>query len=990
MPTEKNIFLKLDTDSSPLRLPAGAASDMVNVRVTETACYNVKGTTLRLPAPVVGLTNFTCQGVYEDKPGNSLIFWLSGGTTRRIYRYYPDTDTSELVLEWTGFNDLPVKGSAMVDNILTWTNGTDEIRQINVTRKSLYDGIKANDPYFANLLKRPPGLLLSVVALSGYSVTDIYQFSYRYVYVDNEKSVFAPFTKAFPYTSVSISVSTTEQIPGTATAVEFGYRRNGSKEVYIFRRDTPPAAAASFTFENPTVLEVVNEADATRLFDAVPLKADTLTIARNRVFVGAYTEGYNYFDTLSLALTPTTVAAGSVTAGSHVWKANSEYQFGVVPMDWAHRTFGVITKPEWVLKTGDFFTNGFNGVVTNLQAVLSGTLPSWVKYYQLVRTRNLTADYFIQSYGYLVHFLGIYEGQEVYGQLFPAAFPPQRTFIEISGLTKRDIGYTYEKGDLVNIRFYDFTTSAYRSFNGVVVLGMQGSMLEIAPPVNLFSYYNTPQNAQEGLIFEIYRPHQRVEHEVFYAVGHHHRRPDGQVPGEALPITFNVRGDAYHKGNTQFNDGRYREYKLWDGSNTQAYSYTIQPTQPPIYPFIQGMNPSDKYYSEWTDDTSKAYLHLPGAMQVYKKNSERFSNKYLSGTRLNGLNTFEALNEKDLPLENGAIRKLVLASNTQSEGSVLLAIMQHETETQYLGETQWRDTQGQTTTAISNSVIGSTTTLRGGYGTRNPESVVQEGGRVFWWDVTKGEPVRYAADGLTPLATVSGMRTFFRELAQSQRALSKQPANNPAAQNYQVTGGYDPLNQEYLMSFPLVVDYLAGAGPIMGGFTIAYNERLKAFTSRYNFTPEVFARHHTRMFSIKQGAIWEHHVNPVCNNFYGEQFSSAIRFISNQEPHLVKVWTAVAIEGQTVWVPKELKNEMGQRSEMLAAWFQLKEGVFYGAFRRNNSGKTGDAAVIALQNGASLRSNYLDILLENDSTQPTRLDAVNVMYIASGGHTLIQ
>src|SRR5690606_25753512 len=121
--------------------------------------------------------------------------------------------------------------------------------------------------------------------------------------------------------------------------------------------------------------------------------------------------------------------------------------------------------------------------------------------------------------------------------------------------------------------------------------------------------------------------------------------------------------------------------------------------------------------------------------KIHKPTYVRFSNKYLPGTQVNGISSFEGLNEKDLPQENGPINSLVLASNAQAEGTVLLALMQNETESQYLNEAQWRDTQGRTTSAISDAVIGATNTLRGGYGTVNPESVIHQDGRVYFWDM---------------------------------------------------------------------------------------------------------------------------------------------------------------------------------------------------------------------------------------------------------------
>jgi hypothetical protein len=87
-------------------------------------------------------------------------------------------------------------------------------------------------------------------------------------------------------------------------------------------------------------------------------------------------------------------------------------------------------------------------------------------------------------------------------------------------------------------------------------------------------------------------------------------------------------------------------------------------------------------------------------------------------------------------------------------------------------------------------------------------------------------------------------------------------------------------------------------------------------------------------------------------------------------------------------------NEKGQGSLMKANWFENREGIFYGAIRRDKN-STGfksytdpvEKEVRAINNGQPMRSQYLEIEIENNSPSIIRLDAASVEFIPSSGHT---
>lgn len=956
-------------------------------------------------------------GTYEDLQHDEVIYFVySDSAIHRIMRYKVGDARTTLVLEWEGLDfqeEEKITGIGVVDDLLFWTDGRNELRQINMTRRALYDTLKDTDPHFANLIKRPPLIAPVADKVTTASTTspnhihdDTYQFTYRYVYPDEEKSVFAPFSTVVPFeyqganadTRQKISVGLpvgTPPVNGLVKQIEFAVKRGSLNGLYIIKRfpiSENPNALYLFDFDNSYVGEIVADDEASRLFDNIPVTSKALTVARNRVFVGNYAEGYDNMGTADISLA---LVMNSREYGRRLWKSNSNVRFGVAYYDYAGRTMGVISKPEWGITFPDFNPHDTTNVPTAVTVTLEMEKPAWATSWQLVRSENLKYSFYLQGYGIPIYRQDIHNTtldlqfiSNIGGGLGPT--PDYATvkelFIDIYSLADRSVGYTFEQGDMVNITFGQTDNqgniSPKKLFN-IPILGQEGSLLKIPVTTNILTFYHH----YHGLVYEIFRTHKQENADKFYETGQ-----GGIFSSNTQTEVITITGDSWLTENTLKNPMTRSSFELPEQSGRIDYEDEDIIV---YFPFLEAMSPWDRYYAKWAVSLGRPNAILPPnlAKRVYKPNFERFSNKYLSGTQVNGLNSFEAFNEKELPRENGPIQFLQLASNTQSEGSVLVAGMQNEAESQYLGEVQFRDTQGQTTVAISDQVIGSTNTLRGGFGTINPESRAYHNGRIYWWDATKAEVVRYSVDGLTPLATQHNMREFFREVSRRQLALGNR---------VKVYGGYYPEREEYVLTFGEVRDFISPHLPggvsiltvpieeqvVFESFTIAFSERIQGFSTFYSFKPEYYAKSNTRFISFLEGKLYVHGgANAIPNNFYGVQYTSQVRAVYNQNPDLVKVWQGTMVEAQQQWVAKEITNEKEQESRISPLWYENREGVHYAPIKRNVNSKGFTDEVRALHNGDVMRSQWLEVLFENNSLQRTRLDAIALSYIESLGHT---
>ena len=93
------------------------------------------------------------------------------------------------------------------------------------------------------------------------------------------------------------------------------------------------------------------------------------------------------------------------------------------------------------------------------------------------------------------------------------------------------------------------------------------------------------------------------------------------------------------------------------------------------------------------------------------------------------------------------------------------------------------------------------------------------------------------------------------------------------------------------------------------GKTIAFSHKGGFWKTRYSYTPTCYAAIDNVMITNNTDVagsnklFWEHEVNSLHNNFYGEAFSSSLTIVSNQDPSAVKIFKALSLESNSnTWV----------------------------------------------------------------------------------------
>lgn len=118
--------------------------------------------------------------------------------------------------------------------------------------------------------------------------------------------------------------------------------------------------------------------------------------------------------------------------------------------------------------------------------------------------------------------------------------------------------------------------------------------------------------------------------------------------------------------------------------------------------------------------------------------------------------------------------------------------------------------------------------------------------------------------------------------------------------------------------------------------TITFDEEVKGWTSFFSFVPEFMTGLNGKFFSFSNGEVFQHNSKNVPrNNFYGEQFTSKVGVLVNENPSTEKVFKTLMLEGNKTWKAL-LKTNLSEGS-IYRPEYDKKQSRFF-AYMRGNEG----------------------------------------------------
>jgi hypothetical protein len=391
-------------------------------------------------------------GVYADLESRNVFFAMYNSEGNHgLYRINGATNVVQTILSYQFLNFQPEDSydvsMAVIDGLLYWTDGINEPRVVNIEKSIRTTEGQTTDVYLYpfrvenySQAKRPPGIVPNVYRLyeqaqgntsvyyilntrwtpreasrdyqpntnlydrDGFGNEQAFQFSYYYVYDNNEESRLAPWSEpVFWKKNIVVQVPQEEFSnyflqTGIIKSVVFVYRANNDGVVASIRsidnkaanyyqpslipsytpfygQQAPglPFSASIVDFSDAETIQTVVR-DMTNVaktpvstditdqrFDSVPLVSKTNTIAQNRLNHANYVLDRDTWNDLSLSLTIEQDTSNNISgegfidqifsANQKIFKPGGLYEVGIELLDINGRPIGIIANKEIVIPT---------------------------------------------------------------------------------------------------------------------------------------------------------------------------------------------------------------------------------------------------------------------------------------------------------------------------------------------------------------------------------------------------------------------------------------------------------------------------------------------------------------------------------------------------------------------------------------------------------------------------------------------------------------
>lgn len=469
--------------------------------------------------------------------------------------------------------------------------------------------------------------------------------------------------------------------------------------------------------------------------------------------------------------------------------------------------------------------------------------------------------------------------------------------------TVPNTGYAWSPGDMLRI----LTDRNGVPRNGIVmeveITGQRGKWLTIAVSSSIPQLFG-------GEVIEIFRPYKPVP----ASLQPYYDMPNGLVlidnPYSATP-TWSLSSGTFEWGDA------------W-----------LLPTAVPILPDTSQpwKTVNVVRQSAWQSDffasknwgRGKAAFEIPGSTTRKRGGLMRYTNSYKPGTNINGTNLVDGDDIKVVEDWLGDIGRI------SSVGQELLVNCQNGSFAIYKGVEETR-IDANSALLASGGILGNVRPFVHRHGTRQPMSVVQGVNTVIFYDQSNGALPQWSSNQLQDKA--------MQELMWSVIALKS--AN--IGDGY-VCAGYDPLNKEYLFSFPSFAYTDTGDDGLplsvkVPAETIVYHDPSNAFIGRMDWSPDFWGNTRLKLYSFQDGKLWLHDATTTYNELGGVQRDLTVDVpVIGNVPTSVKVLDTVWLSrGDTIqspgWDVERVTNIDGQRSFIPETFFTMLEGkVVKGAF----------------------------------------------------------
>lgn len=441
-----------------------------------------------------------------------------------------------------------------------------------------------------------------------------------------------------------------------------------------------------------------------------------------------------------------------LNSNMRVWKGGSTYGVGIAFFDRHGRTDGVYAVNDVSVPVMPYVAD--TATITIDWSLPSGyatsQIPTWADTYAICVTRNKDALLFVECYTDNIQY-GTMNDDGTWSFSATYSASADGIAIDISGLLRAGIGYTYTQGDylvLATSLGLTWTLRLHSQWGNYVVTELKnlGDLFSLTARVELI----TPRPTAEDVFYEAtsrYAIARDGGAAAFTVTG-------GSLTGDVVLID---RGD-------------------------------------PV--LVEAMSANDTVWDQWHPSLGKVSVRAPDTPPPHTLGRVRWSDAwhpYGPATFC----TFYELNFADADPAAGSIQAMRSLDRAATGGTVLVAICEERVCTAYLRVHELVDQQGESTLVRTNTFLAQLNMLATEAGTTYPESVVQIDNYILFVDARRGEVMRYSIGGVTSVSRLSGWSTITNGWLARIRDYETSRGIRPW-----VPAGIDRGTSEYVLSMP--------------------------------------------------------------------------------------------------------------------------------------------------------------------------------------------
>ena len=900
MPEIKRTFNvgKMNRDIDDRMVPPGEFREGFNINIGQSegsdvgAVENLLGNELVAQCGLSGSP--VCIGSLKDNGTEKIYFFVTTNSiynetntgSHGIYEYDQKSKQTTALLVSTQLNfhtSFPMSGVNIVEDLLFFTDNRNAPRKINVVTARNNISYYTTTPSIDNLISvckfapyESPTLISAIndpAISSTFLQLKLVRFSYRWQFEDNEYSTLAPFTpicfsRLNQTDTISAALGNFGEIETFVNAinkiqlqiptpqgygisnVELIYKESGSSALYVVEDiEVTTEPFINFTYSSTDPFRTLPGDQLTRVYDAVPRKAQAQEIGGGRLVYGNFLQNFN-IPQIAFTITRTgeNSARNSILSNQSV-KSRRTYQVGIVLADQFGRQSPVILSSSGI---DTVFVDPNLGSATSttafnaLRIVFTDTdqIPSWAYSYRVV-VKQREQEY----YNWISIIAGASE-VERFGDSInkiprdqTAVIPPS-TAATISPCNV-NVYPKYLNGGNVY-------TSPQANLTKVQSIGNPSGKAKVS------TFDNAGNTISTGFcVFETEPVSSELD--IFYETS-----TGGlvsEIPATAIDIEFfNCILLTFDPGGS--GDDHIEINRIKAGFNEPFFDIGVRA-------FVVQEN----FTEERRNNT---LIHSSGLLN--------------SRTGINYINQFnESEGGLTVSLDplNGSIQKLF------SDDTQIIVFQEDKVSRSPIDKDFIYSAEGGAVPVTSNTqFLGTIAAYAGQYGIANdPESFSSFGFSRYFTDKNRGAVLRLSQNGIQEISQ-AGMGDFFRDALKTSTKIIGSFDEYSRIYELTIIGeGYDSNPDTNL------------ATASSGFLTVSFDDRSNGWTSFRSFKQESGLSLNNSYYTFKGGDLWQHHSpNVTSNNFYGVgTVESYVIPVFNDAPSNVKQFNSLSYEGDSGW-----------------------------------------------------------------------------------------